>query len=136
MEKIGTDSIRSPSLDKQSQRRGFRAHAAGVSASTLAPDQKEPLLHHKHTLASAGDHSLLLARPESGTSRRKLVLATDWTTLVTGEKVWTRTQTPPHTAGWVDEVTPDGSIAWIVTSGAIRRMYHHSDGDELWTGQD
>ena len=88
-------------------------------------------MHHKHTLASAGDHSLLLARPESGTSRRKLVLATDWTTLVTGEKVWTRTQTPAHTAGWVDEVTPDGSIAWIVTSGAIRRMYHHSDGDTM-----
>jgi hypothetical protein len=30
-----------------------------------------------------------LARPESGTSRRKLVLATDWT-LVSGEKVWPR----------------------------------------------
>jgi hypothetical protein len=58
MEKDRNRFRQAPSLDKQSQRRGFRA--------------------------------LPLARPESGTSLRKLVLATDWTTLVTGEKVWTR----------------------------------------------
>ena len=80
MEKIGTDSIRSPSLDKQSQRRGFRAHAAGVSASTLAHSRRirrspsfAPQTHtckRRRPFPAAGEAGVRNLTTEAGPSHR------------------------------------------------------------------
>ncbi|MCX2750483.1 hypothetical protein OOZ51_22140 [Arthrobacter sp. MI7-26] len=37
-------------------------------------------------------------------------------------------------AGRVDQLTYDGNILWILPNGAsARKMYHRSDGDEIWS---
>ncbi|ASN20153.1 hypothetical protein CGK93_11090 [Arthrobacter sp. YN] len=61
----------------------------------------------------------------------ELIPVRDWAHLDSGQIVWTRKAGWPDTRGRIDQVTPDGAMAWIVSDGASRRLYHRSDQLEL-----
>jgi hypothetical protein len=56
----------------------------------------------------------------------------DWTALIPGDFVTVlESYTVPH-SGWIDAVTEDGTIIWLVLAfGRGRRMFFRRDGDVI-----
>lgn len=61
----------------------------------------------------------------------ELRLVKNWTTLV-GTNVEIRQQGRPVCEGYVDDVTKDGAILWILTPGRGRRLYEKAELFEAW----
>jgi hypothetical protein len=59
----------------------------------------------------------------------------DWTALMPGDFVTVLEQyTVPH-SGWIDDLTEDGRIIWLVrTFGGGRRMFFRENGDIVTVG--
>lgn len=58
---------------------------------------------------------------------------TQWTYLWRQEFVELRRGGRMKGAGWVDELTPDGTVIWIwLTGGKGRMMIHRDDGLDIW----
>jgi len=58
---------------------------------------------------------------------------TQWKYLWREEFVELRRGARVTAAGWVDDLTPDGTIIWICLTGGMGRvMIHRSDGLEIW----
>ena len=66
--------------------------------------------------------------PSSTTTCPKVV--EDWSVLIPGDFVTVlESFTVPH-SGWIDDVTEDGTIIWLVlAAGRGRRMFFRHDGD-------
>lgn len=57
-------------------------------------------------------------------------VVTDWTALIPGDFVTVLEGLTVPCSGWIDEVTEDGAIVWLVLSlGRGRRMFFRADGD-------
>jgi hypothetical protein len=56
-------------------------------------------------------------------------IVADWTALMPGDFVTVlESYTVPH-SGWIDDLTDDGRIAWLVLAfGGGRRMFFREDG--------
>ena len=56
----------------------------------------------------------------------------DWTALMPGDFVTVvESYTVPH-SGWIDDLTEDGRIIWLVRAfGGGRRMFFREDGDVI-----
>ncbi len=95
------------------------------------------------------DHTLRGTAPEAirskhpGTNRNYVrtqpvrriqpLLVTQWKYLWREEFVELRRGGQVTTAGWVDELTPDGTIIWICLTGGMGRvMIHRNDGLDVW----
>jgi hypothetical protein len=80
-----------------------------------------------------------LRRPVPGTGQRNsnhpaASFVADWTALKGGDRIWIRRKDQTIVAGSVDQLTYDGNILWILPHDtSARKMYHRSDGDEIWT---
>lgn len=59
----------------------------------------------------------------------------DWTTLV-GANVELRQQGRPVCNGYVDAVTEDGAILWLLTPGHGRRLYEKAEFFEAWASEE
>lgn len=58
---------------------------------------------------------------------------TQWKYLWREEFVELRRAGQVTATGWVDDLTPDGTIIWIcLTGGMGRTMIHRSDGFDIW----
>jgi hypothetical protein len=58
---------------------------------------------------------------------------TQWKYLWRQEFVELRRGARVTATGWVDDLTPDGTIIWICLSGGMGRvMIHRSDGVDIW----
>jgi hypothetical protein len=58
---------------------------------------------------------------------------TQWKYLWREEFVELRRGARVTAAGWVDDLTPDGTIIWIcLTDGMGRVMIHRSEGLDIW----
>lgn len=58
---------------------------------------------------------------------------TQWKYLWREEFVELRRGARVTAAGWVDDLTPDGTIIWICLTGGMGRvMIHRSDGLDIW----
>ena len=67
-----------------------------------------------------------MTRPTSTLS--KTVVVNDWRSLIYGDYVTVRQDGADVGAGWVDQVTDDGSIVWLhLVHGGGRRMYLRAD---------
>jgi hypothetical protein len=67
----------------------------------------------------------------------KATFVADWTALKRGDRIWIRRKGQTTVAGSVDDRTFDGNILWILPHGTSeRKMYHRSDGDEVWSPQE
>jgi hypothetical protein len=57
-------------------------------------------------------------------------IVSDWTALMPGDFVTVlESYTVPH-SGWIDDLTEDGRIVWLVRAfGGGRRMFFREDGD-------
>ncbi|WP_353710272.1 hypothetical protein [Arthrobacter sp. K5] len=56
----------------------------------------------------------------------------DWTALMPGDFVTVlESYTVPH-SGWIDDLTEDGNIIWLLrASGGGRRMFFRENGDTI-----
>ncbi len=70
------------------------------------------------------------AAPHSVSTKTSTKVVSDWTALVPGDFVTVRENySVPH-SGWIDDVTEDGRIIWLVLAlGRGRRMFFREDGD-------
>jgi len=69
------------------------------------------------------------------TARNRTVatkVVSNWSALIPGDFVTVvDSRTLPH-AGWIDDLTEDGAIIWLVlASGLGRRMFFREDGDRI-----
>lgn len=55
----------------------------------------------------------------------------DWTTLA-GACIEIRLQGQLLESGWVDSVTDDGAILWLVNPAQIRKLYEKAEYCEAW----
>jgi hypothetical protein len=87
------------------------------------------IAHLQHRLAAGhGQRS-----PGSGTA----TFVSDWTGLKRGDRIWIRRKGQTIASGSVDDRTYDGKIVWILSHGTSeRKMFHRSDGDEVWSPQE
>lgn len=71
-----------------------------------------------------------LAVPHSTSTNSCTKVVGDWTALLPGDFVTVlESYTVPYT-GWIDDVTEDGTIIWLVlAAGRGRRMFFRHDGD-------
>lgn len=61
----------------------------------------------------------------------------DWTELKKGDLVWISGKGQTIVSGSIDDRTYDGDIVWILQHSTLeRKMYHRSDGNEVWSLQD
>lgn len=67
-------------------------------------------------------------QPTTTTTSTKVV--SDWTALVRGDFVTVLEEYTVPYSGWIDDVTEDGMIIWLVLAfGQGRRMFFRDDGD-------
>ncbi|GAA5194481.1 hypothetical protein GCM10023346_22030 [Arthrobacter gyeryongensis] len=65
--------------------------------------------------------------------RNEPYLMTRWKYLWCGEFVELRREGREIDSGWVDDVSPDGTVMWIhLTTGRGRIMIHVNDGLDVW----
>lgn len=70
------------------------------------------------------------AAPQPAGAQTNTKVVSDWTELVPGDFVTVlESYAVPH-SGWIDDVTEDGTIIWLVLAfGRGRRMFFREDGD-------
>ncbi|HKS00579.1 MAG TPA: hypothetical protein VJS86_02810 [Arthrobacter sp.] len=57
-------------------------------------------------------------------------VVTDWTALLRGDFVTVVEQYSTRHSGWIDDLTEDGAILWLVRAcGGGRRMFCRDNGD-------
>lgn len=68
--------------------------------------------------------------PHSSSTTTCTKVVEDWSALIPGDFVTVlESFTVPH-SGWIDDVTEDGTIIWLVlAAGRGRRMFFRHDGD-------
>lgn len=72
----------------------------------------------------------LMREPER---RTQPLLVAQWKYLWSDEFVELRHGGRVNYAGWVDDVTADGTVIWILLKGGLGRvMIHHDDGLDIW----
>ena len=73
--------------------------------------------------------SALLERGSAAPPASARVVA-DWTALMPGDFITVVEQHALRHSGWIDDLTADGSVLWLVrTFGGGRRMFCRDDGD-------
>ena len=70
------------------------------------------------------------AEPQPAGAQTNTKVVSDWTELIPGDFVTVQeSYAVPHN-GWIDDVTEDGTIIWLVLAfGRGRRMFFREDGD-------
>jgi hypothetical protein len=68
--------------------------------------------------------------PQPTGAKTSTKVVSDWTALIPGDFVTVlESYSVPH-SGWIDDVTEDGTIIWLVLAfGRGRRMFFRKDGD-------
>lgn len=70
------------------------------------------------------------AATPSTTTKTSTKVITDWTALIPGGFVTVLGEYKVPHSGWIDDVTEDGTIIWLVLAlGRGRRMFFRDDGD-------
>lgn len=70
------------------------------------------------------------AATHSTTAKTSTKVVTDWTALIPGDFVTVLEEYAVPHSGWIDDVTEDGMIIWLVLAlGGGRRMFFRNDGD-------
>lgn len=84
-------------------------------------------------------NSTVTEAPREGTRFRQPLRRSDpllmkrWNCLWRDEFVEIRRQGREPAAGWVDDISPDGTVIWInLASGRGRIMIHVGDGFDIW----
>lgn len=70
--------------------------------------------------------------PQPAGAQTNTKVVSDWTELIPGDFVTVQeSYAVPH-SGWIDDVTEDGTIIWLVLAfGRGRRMFFREDGDTV-----
>jgi hypothetical protein len=72
--------------------------------------------------------ALMVAGTAPAPAETKVV--TDWTALMPGDFVTVVEQYSTRHSGWIDDLTEDGGILWLVRAfGGGRRMFCRDNGD-------
>jgi hypothetical protein len=70
------------------------------------------------------------AAPHSTITKTSTKAVSDWTALMPGDFVTVLEEYTVLHSGWIDDVTEDGMIIWLVLAlGRGRRMFFREDGD-------
>jgi len=68
--------------------------------------------------------------PSTSAASTGAEVVADWTTLTRGDFVTVLEPYGYHHSGWIDDLTKDGGILWLVrTYGGGRRMFCRENGD-------
>jgi hypothetical protein len=70
------------------------------------------------------------AAPHPTTTKTSTKVVSDWTALIPGDFVTVLEEYTVSHSGWIDDVTEDGMIIWLVLAfGRGRRMFFRENGD-------
>lgn len=90
--------------------------------------ESEPQGHHTRHLSSKWSPA-----PTTVARRGQPLLMKHWKYLWRGEFIEFRRDGQLKGTGWVDDLTPDGTTAWICLTGGLgRMMIHRDDGFDIW----
>lgn len=104
-------------------------------------NQEEERMNKYSALHGTAPEATRSRRPDSNRNyvrtqparRIQPLLMTQWKYLWREEFVELRRGGTVTAAGWVDDLTPDGTIIWICLTGGMGRvMIHCNDGLDIW----
>jgi hypothetical protein len=109
-------------------------------AAALANQKEEPMNQHstlrrtaREAIRAKHPHAHQKYVPTQPARRTQPLRMTQWKYLWREELVELRRGDRVTAQGWVDDLTPDGTIIWIfLTDGMGRAMIHHNDGIDIW----